>query len=221
MTLPTQDRASAVQGVALRATRCNADGTLKVGLDSAYVMDRFVTATYTPAFEGGNQINLQGANGNMLVNYSTKSTLLRTEITLAVADPDPQFNEIIAGGTVFVDNTVPLAPVAVGWAPAAEGVVSNPNGCALEVWANAITGGRRAAVLPYLQYVFPRVYLDPTGDHAFENGVMGQEFSGYGESNTGFADGPDGNWDWTTARPYQHSRVATAPTGINGYQAVA
>src|SRR4051812_47340576 len=123
MPVPTQDRASSVQGVALRVTKCNADGTLTSGAQTSYAMNRFVTATYTPAYEGGTSIQLQGADGSMLVNYQTKNVLLRTDLTLAVADPDPQFNEIVAGGTVFIDNTVPLSPVAVGWAPAAQGVV--------------------------------------------------------------------------------------------------
>lgn len=218
---PTQDYASSVQGVALRATRLNADGTLQTGADASYVMERMVTAGYTPAYDGGTTINLQGANGNMLVSYQTKNTLLRTDMTVAIADPDPEFSEIMSGGTIFTDDTVPLAPVAVGWAPAAEGVVSNPNGTALEIWSNAITQGRRAAIRPFNHYVFPRVYLDPTGDHTFENGVMGNEFTGYGESNTGFADGPAGDWAWTSDRPYQHARVDTAPTGVNGYVAVA
>jgi len=224
MVLATQDRASSVQGVCLRVSRLNAAGTIPTGVDSTYVMDRFVDAHYTPTLGGGTSIELQGANGNMIVNYTTKDVLQRAEITVNIADPDPQFKEILVGGTVFIDNTVPASPVAVGWAPALPGTVSNPNGSALEVWSNAISGGRRAATLSFLRYVFPRTFLDPTGDHAFENGVMGQGFSGFGQENPGFGAGPDstaGNaWLWTSDRPYQHARVASAPTGINNYVAV-
>lgn len=217
---PTQDYASSVQGIALRATRLNVNGTLQTGPDAAYVMNRFVTVSYTPAYGGGTSIELQGANGAMLVSYQTKNVLMRTDMSLAVADPDAEWSEIVAGGTIFTDDTVPLAPKSIGWAPAPTGQVSNPNGTALEVWSNAIAGGRRSTVNPYHWYVFPRVYLDPDGDHAFDNGVMGQQFSGYGESNPGFGDGPDGNWDWTSDGPYQHVRFDSAPVGINGYQAV-
>jgi hypothetical protein len=221
MTVPTYDRASAVMGVALRVSRLNADGTIKTGADASYVMDRFVTVSYTPVLDGGTTINLQAANGNMLVNYQTKNTLQRVDISLSLAEPDPEFLEMVAAGTIFVDDTIPASPKAVGWGPEAVGIVSNPNGCALEVWSLAIQGGRRASVNPFLEYVFPRVYLDPTGDRAFENAVQAQPFSGYGESNPNFLDGPDSSWDWSSDRPYQFARVATAPTGINGYQAVA
>lgn len=217
---PTQDYASSVQGVALRATRLNADGTLQNGADASYVMERFVSVGYTPAYDGGTSINLQGANGAMLVSYQTKNVLLRADMTIGIADPDPEFSEIMSGGTIFTDDTTPNAPVSVGWTPAPSGTVSNPNGTALEVWSNAIAGGRRATVRPYHHYVFPRVYVDPTGDRSFENGVMGNEFSGYSEGNPGFADGPTGDWEGTSDNPYQHMRVATAPTGINGYVAV-
>jgi hypothetical protein len=218
---PTQDYASSVQGVALRATRLNADGTLKSGPDASYVMERFVSVGYTPAYDGGTAINLQGANGAMLVSYQTKNVLLRADMTVSIADPDPEFSEIMCGGTIFTDDTDPVNPISVGWAPAPSGTVSNPNGAALEVWSNAISGGRRATVRPYYHYVFPRVLVDPTGDREFANSVQGNEFSGYSESNPGFADGPTGDWEFTSDLPYQYARVSAAPTGVNGYVAVA
>lgn len=220
---PTQDYASSVQGIALRATRLNADGTTQVGPEASYVLTRFVSASYTPAMGGGTEISLQGANGDMLVNYQTRNRLLRTDLAVNVADPDPEWSEIVSGGTIFTDDTDAANPVTIGWAPPAEGTDGNPNGAALEIWSNAISGGRRATVRPFNHYLFPRVYLDATGDHAFENGVMGQAFSGYGESNPGFGNGPVATgdpteWTWSSDRPYQHVRVDTVPTG-NGYVA--
>lgn len=210
-------RASSVQGVALRVTRLNADGTPATGQDAAYILNRFVTVTFTPEYTGGQTIDQQAANGTFTTNYQTPDVFQRVTLSMQISDPDPEFSEIAAGGTIFTDPEAPED--AIGWAPEDTGEIAVPNGVGLEVWSNAIEGGRRSATLPFFYWLFPRVYLHASNDKAFENAVLNWSFSGYGEGNPSFGAGV-GDWAWTSDQPYQHVRAKVAPTGINGYQVV-
>lgn len=207
-------RASSVQGVALRVTRLNADGTPGSGDNASYILNRLVTVSYTPEYSGGQTIDQQLANGEFSTNYQTPDVFQRITVAMQIADPDPEFSEIAAGGTIFTDG---VTEEAIGWSPEDTGEIAVPNGVALEVWSLAIEGNRRALTNPYFLYLFPRVYLHASADKTFENSVLNWSFEGFGDSNPNFGAGA-GDWQWTSDRPYQHARVASAPTGINGYQ---
>lgn len=209
-------KTSSVQGIALRATRLRSDGTAVTGTDAAYTMNRFVNVTYTPVYDGANTIQQQLANGNFAVTYQTSDVFQRIEASLQIAGPDPEFNEIVAGGTLLEDDD----DTVVGWAPAAEGDIDNPNGICLEVWSLAISGGRRASRKPFYHWIFPRLYLHPSDDSTFENDVLAWNLTGWGNSNPDFAGTGVPGWVWDTNRPYQYARVDDAPIGVNGYEVV-
>jgi hypothetical protein len=179
-------------------------------------MNRFVNVTFTPVYDGASTIQQQLANGTFSVTYQTSDVFHRIEASLQIAGPDPEFNEIVAGGTLLTeeDETV------VGWSPAAEGAIDQPNGVCLEVWSLAIAGGRRATVKPYYHWIFPRLFLHPSDDRTFENDVLAWHFTGWGNSNPNFAGTGIPGWTWATDRPYQYARTDTAPAGINAYEVV-
>lgn len=221
MTAPTPPKAplaktSSVQGVALRATRLNPDGTAKVGADASYTMNRFVTVTFTPVYDGSNTIQQQLANGNFAVTYQTSDIFQRIEASIQIAGPDPEFNELTMGGTLLEDSD----GVVVGWSPTATGEIDQPNGVALEVWSLAIDGGRQAVVRPYYHWMFPRLYLHPSDDSTLENDVLGWNATGWGNDNPAFAGTGVEGWEWPTDRPYQYARVPSAPINVNGYELV-
>src|SRR5206468_1986338 len=70
--------ASSVQGLALRVTALNSDGTAVTGTSSAYTMNRFVTAQFTPVYAGSNNIRQQLANGNFAVTFQTSRRSCRS-----------------------------------------------------------------------------------------------------------------------------------------------
>lgn len=213
-------KTSSVQGVALRVTRLAADGKAVPGTDNAYTMNRFVTVTFTPVYDGANTIQQQLANGNFAVTYQTSDVFQRIEASIQIAGPDPEFNEIAMGGTILRDDD----DVAVGWAPTATGEIDQPNGVALEVWSYAISGGRQAVVRPFYHWMFPRLFLHPSDDSTLENDVLAWNATGWGNDNPNFAgtgvDRGAAGWAWDTDRPYQYARVASAPINVNAYEVV-
>jgi hypothetical protein len=291
-----QNYASSIQGAAVRVTRLAADGSLAVGATASYVTPAFTRVSFTPEFAEGGDIEEKSADGAVCVSFRTNDTLKRITLEVAICEPDPEFTEIIAGGTILTDgttasrtitnkalttnvatlttsvahgfavgNTVVVAGVdstfngtytitgvptgttftyalvaanvvsaaatgtasvttpgnSIGYAAPVAGIDSNPNGAALEVWSKAVANGRQAGTNPYWQWVFPYVQLRPTGERVVENGLLANTFSGWGVGNAMFQDGTPVHataaWAFTTDRPYQYARVATAPVGTKGY----
>lgn len=211
-----QDYAASVQGAVIRASRLNADGTLVSGASGAYVMKSFIRVSFTPEYEAGDEVTEKAADGTVCVTYLAPDTLKRVTMEVAICNPDPEFTQLISGGTLLSS-----AGQSVGYAAAATGVDANPDGAALEVWSYAVTGGKRASVNPYWQWVFPFVKLRPSGDRVIENGLLANTFEGYGLGNVGFGDGPGSPaWAFTNDRAYQYARVAAAPTATDGYVTV-
>lgn len=220
MTSPAPlSKTSSVQGVALRVTKLDSTGKALTGNDVSYVMNRFVTATFTPVYNGANNIQQQLANGNFAVTYQTSDIFQNITCSLQIAGPDMEFNQIAVGGSLLTaeDGAV------VGWKPTATGEVDQANGVCLEIWSYAITGARQAVDRPYYHWILPRVFLHPSDDKVLQNDVLAWNVTGWGNENPNFAGtGPSGatRWSWATDRPYQYARVSSAPIGVNGYVVV-
>lgn len=107
-----QDYASSIQGVACRVTRLQADGSLTTGANASYVMQAFTRVSFTPEFEEGEDITEKSANGNVCVSFRTNDTLKRVTLELAICEPDPEFTEILAGGTLLAGATGTAATVS-------------------------------------------------------------------------------------------------------------
>ena len=222
-----QNYAASVQGVAIRVGRLDAAGAHVASPTGSYVMNAFLRASFTPEYEEGERILEKTAAGNVCVDYKAPDTLQRVTLELAICNPDVELTEMLAGGTLLAADGVAPQP-NLGYAAPESGVDANPNGCSLEVWSYAVEGTKRAATLPFFHWIFPKVQLKPTGDRTFENGLLANVFSGTGEGNLNFDNGPVAaaaptEWPYPAAagRPYAYSRVAAAPTGVNGYVVVA
>lgn len=48
-----QDYASSINGVVVRATRLNANGTIMTGENNSYVMKSFISLSFTPEYVTG------------------------------------------------------------------------------------------------------------------------------------------------------------------------
>lgn len=213
-----QDYASSIAGVAIRVSRLNADGTIATGDNASYVMESFISVSFTPEYEEGDEFVQKDANGRVCVSYKAPDTLKRVTLEVAICNPDPEFTEITSGGSILSDD----GDVSIGYAAPEIGVDATPNGVALEVWSRAIKNGKNAPANPYWHWIFPYVVLRPSGDRVIENGLLANTFEGWGVGNEGFGSGPDGTWLFEEAagRPYAYARTATAPSG-NGFAEVS
>jgi len=214
----TQDYAASVQGVAVRVCRLNTDGTPATGTDAAYELQNFTVVEFTPEYENGDEYLTKSASGALCVNYLAQNVLKRVTMSVSICEPDPEFTEIIAGGTLLTDDSDPTK--TVGYAPEVAGTIAVPNGVGLEVWSNAITNGGRANNNPYFRWVFPRIFMQPSGNRQIQNGVMAITFEGYGNGNSNFGTGPGGDWNYISDRPYVYARESTTPPSSAGYVSV-
>lgn len=214
-----QDYASSIAGSAIRVSRLRADGTIATGATASYKLESFISVSFTPEYEEGDEITQKDANGAVCVSFKQPDTLKRVSIEIAICNPDPEFTEITSGGLLLEDSGT---TDSVGWAAPEVGVDANPNGVAVEVWSKAVQAGKIAAANPYWHWVFPYVKVRPSGTRVIENGLLANTFEGFGVGNVGFGDGPDGSWLFPSAtnRPYAYARTTATPSG-NGYVSVA
>ena len=207
------DGASTVQAVAMRLTRLGSTGAPVSGTKAGYVTDAFTYVTFTPQYEAGEEFSDKNAKGDLCVYFKTDDVLKRIDIEVAICAPDPEIEEMLAGGTVILDGSDPI-----GWAPAPVGTAGNPNGVGIEVWSRAVVAGKQAADLPYWHWLFPLNKLRPTGERRLQNGLMVHTFSGEGYANAEFDDGvTSGAWPFDSWEAFQHVRTATAPPSTTGY----
>lgn len=239
-----QDNAASVRGVALRATRLGADGAPlaggAAGCDS-YMTGGYITFSFTPAYSEGDEIETKNAAGEVCVYFKMPDTLKNVTFNLEICDPDPVLTEMLVGGDVLTAAFgSPLAPpgttvgqiAAIGYAAENIGVEATPFGVSLEIWAQAVVGGKAANISPYWHYVFPYVSFRLDGDRVVENGALATVFVGTGGGNLAFGTGPNLDtagitpapsataWDWEfptyADRPYMYSRAIDAPVGLRG-----
>jgi len=210
-----QDNAASVAGLAIRLTRLDATGTPIIGASASYVTKKFVSLGFTPEYESGDEFTTKAADGSVCVSWKAADTLKRVTLSIALCDPDPEFTEMIAGGTLLS-----AGGKSVGWKAPLVGVDATPNGVAIEVWSIANVGGRQAAVNPYWQYIFPYAQMHMAGERAIQNDLLATSFEGWAVGNVNFGDGPAAPlWAFASDSPVAMARATAIPAGT-GYQAV-
>lgn len=210
--------ANSVQAVAMRVCKLAPDGSPLAGSATCFATDQFTRVSFTPVMEPGDEIQEKAANGVICVYFKSPNVMKKVDLQIAICNPQPEFTEILAGGTLLMGSGSP-APV-LGWAAPVAGEEPNPDGVSVEVWSRAIVNGRPDASLPYWRWLFPYVKMNLDGERVLENGALANAFAGESLGNAGFADGPAGDWDQTSDSAMQYYRVATAPTGVNDYVTV-
>lgn len=213
-----QDYAASVNGTHIRISRLNSDGTIMTGASAAYVTKAFISLGMTPDYEAGDEFTSKTAEGLTCVSVKTSDTLKRVNLSIAICNPDPEFTEIISGGTLLS-----AAGQSVGWASPQVGVDALPNGVAIEVWSKAMINGKPASTDPYWHWILPYTVMRPSGDKVIQNEILATTFEGWGVGNSGFGDGPAAPfWAFTsnTNVPYAYARTATVPSAT-GYITVA
>src|SRR3954464_14620212 len=114
------DYAASVQGVAIRVTKLNVDGTLDG--DQSYFSKSFIRVGFTPEYEEGDEITEKNADGTVCVTFKAPDTLKRATMEIAVCDPDPILSSMLSGGTLLAGQLQPqpqspvdTASYPLGW----------------------------------------------------------------------------------------------------------
>lgn len=205
-----------IQACAMRVARLDGSGVPDPGADSLYVTDGLITLTATPVYRDGDQFQLVNACGGIPLDYRDQDRLLRLDVELNIAAPDPELTELMAGGTVLTHGA------AVGYAAPELLINPNPNGVSVELWSKRVDeDGGLDPTFPYMHWVFPRGWLR-VGAKNFENGPMNNPFSGYMKQNSNWFDGPLNDWPVASNRVFQYLPVAASdlPTALCGYQPI-
>jgi hypothetical protein len=212
--MATQDYAASVQGVAIRVTRLNANGTLSTVPGDSITTTKFIRVSFTPEYEDGDEILEKAADGTICVSFKAPDVLKRVNCEIAICEPDPEITQLLSGGLLLTD----AGGMAVGWSSALVGEDVSGYGCAVEVWSRAIQSGKPSTLYPYYHWIFPYVKTRQSGDRVIENGLLANTFEGWGVGNMAFGRGCDGRWEWPQAddRPYSFARSTWAPVGYQG-----
>lgn len=212
--MATQDYAASVQGVAIRVTRLNANGTLSTTPGDSITTTKFIRVSFTPEYEDGDEILEKAADGTICVSFKAPDVLKRVNLEIAICEPDPEITALLSGGLLLTDAD----GLAIGWSSALVGEDVSGYGCAVEVWSRAIQSGKPSVLYPYFHWIFPYVKTRQSGDRVIENGLLANTFEGWGVGNMAFGKGCDGRWEWPQAddRPYSYARSTWAPVGYQG-----
>lgn len=215
------DNPGSLQLVRLRIALLNADGSPKVGTKNAYVTDQMVKLTPSPQYTDGDEFSQQNGAGSNCIDYKDDDTLKRIDLTLELCTPDPEFTQLLMGGTLLTDPDEVGGPTTIGYAMPPIGKLAD-RPVSVEAWTKAITGGAQAAPLGYWRHVFPRTRSWRLGDRELSNTILATTFTGQGVENPLFGNGPFDDYFLNDSdRVYSAGRDATIPAASVGTIAIA
>jgi len=200
------NKASSISATHLRVTRLGPDGKFLTDEKASFVMKSFISLSFTPEYEDGDEFTQKNAAGAICATYKAPDTLKRVNISLAICNPDPEFSNIIAGGVLLGSGD--------GWASPKVGEESTPDGVAIEVWSRAIVDGKPDGSSPVWHWILPYAQMRESGERVLQNDMLATEFEGWGVGNLGFGSGPNAPlWPHpeNTDRPYAYTRSTGVP----------
>lgn len=214
--MAARDGAASVQGDMIRITPLQVDGSVDP-TKPVLTAEGFISASFAPEFEDGDEITEKAANGQICIQYKADDSMKGITFNLSLCSPDPEAANILSGGKVLYTDT-PSVAVQGYTSPAVGEAVGSP--VAIEIWSKAIVAGKPAAGQPYWHWVFPYVRVRFDGTREFSNGALANEFSGSGLGNEslcvdGLTDAADdygtSNYAAALANPFSYVRSATKP----------
>jgi hypothetical protein len=188
-----------IRGTAMRITKLDSCGRPVVGPHSVLVTDGFITATFAPQYQEGNEVTVTKANGIVCVNDKAPDSLTRFDVTLSLCAVNPALLTLLGGYEAVLDNNA----AAVGFR-VAESVGSL--GVAVEVWTDVFTEEDcvGASSGQYGYFLAPRVVAARiSSDFSITNDALSIELQGRTKKGAGWAVGP-------------YNVVATGATGTPG-----
>lgn len=203
-----------------RITKLELDGSPDVGSLNRYTANDLVTLTVTSEYSDDDDFEVRGASGDICVRWFSFGPFKRLSFEMERCAADPEFGAMLIGESTLTSG----AAVGFRWPEIGVGGGCSGQsqlGVAYECWTLHVgADGQIHPTLPYLRWLFPRTRWK-VGDKNFENAPMSHRFTGSGEENDQWLDGPDNDWPVLSDRSGQWLPVATLPTAQCGPQSVA
>lgn len=218
MTAPTPvKKAGSVFALGMRVSILTATGAPQVGPLSAYVTDNLVKLDFTVEYRNGVEVERLNGAAKACLYYASNPTVKRITIdSLELCYPEPQLESLLGGGDVILDTN----GRAVGYAAPAVGADPVPRGVGIELWSSAVSDSGIDSELPYLRWVFPREFLKPD-KRSISSAAFAAAFTGQGNQNANWGNGPFNDWPYESGRVYSNARVPSIPTlSANGFVTV-
>lgn len=174
-----------------RVTKVSACGAPVSGTANAGVTAGLISTEIKPQEESGTEIIV--TNGAGLISVATKSPkqLKWDEITITLANVDPEFIALLTGDTLVMNDATPT-PVAVGLQQRRSTYATG--NFAWETWTSTDGMGCAvvsAATVPWLGYsLLPFVVEGALGDITFNNGAVSAVITGRTQNGNAWGTGP-------------------------------
>jgi hypothetical protein len=202
--MPAPVKGGVVQADAIRVCQLDPAGTPVWGASSCVQSENIVKLDFKPVWQAGASFDTVDGQGRACTSFQGRDTLKRMNYTLQICDMDLQLRALIEGGTLFTGT----AGVIEGYQPPKEGVIGNPNGVSVEVWAKRIVGDVQVG---WWHFAFTRMFLH-WNDSTLGNSIMDMTFDGWGNSNINWGSGPMQDFTHDTSAPWQSMIAAALPT---------
>lgn len=196
----------------LRIARLEPNGVPDPGAGNLYVTDQQISLTLGLEISEGDDFEQKTGCGDICFSYKDRDRVKGLNLQLSLCTADPELTELLIGGDLITDGGD-----TIGYALPEVGTTGNPYGVSLEAWTKNISGSSLDPDYPYVRWVMGKTFWTPS-DKTFENGPIVHNFTGKGEENVNFHDGPANDWPYTSDRLYQYAVDTALPTAQCGAQ---
>jgi hypothetical protein len=174
---------------ALRLTRLIPEtGCVAASPDNSFVTTELISLSLTPVIEAGADTTLTGGCDCVIASYRGIDKLKRFEFEITNPKLSPAMYEMMIGGGIINDGTVPVGTV---W-PAELSCGESQDAVAMEFWVKHWNGDSQDATYPWIHHVYPQT-LWQIGTQEFTNDFAQPTITGFSRKNSCWGDGPYGD----------------------------
>lgn len=181
----------------MRVAALNADGSPKAGTGNLFVTNQQISLAITENLEAGADQSQKTGCDEIAYSYKSRDKVKNLGFTLSLATASAELTQLLSGGDLLMTGDD-----IMGYAAPAVGTVGNEDGCSIEGWVKNIDGDSLDDNWPYIRFLFPKTFWTPA-DKTLENNPIPNNFTGEGQENQNWLDGPANDWVWTSNRLWQ------------------
>jgi hypothetical protein len=214
--MPGYDGAGSVYAVGMRLTKLTQTGAFQTGPGAMLVSDALVKIGFHLDKNTPDAIERKNGMGRTCLYYQPPPSIKGLIVdSIEVCSEDPELEQALGGGAVYLDED----DNPVGYQAPLVGEDPQPYGISVEAFSAAILDGGFAPNLPYMHWVFPRLFTSQ-GNRELSESALAPVFDGTGNQNSNWGNGPANDFEQDTGAVYQWLRRADVPAPTAGWVAL-